>query len=207
MPEGAIEAVVAPETANNAAATSSFIPLLTLGIPGNLSTAMIFVALMIHGVRPGPMMLQQHPDLFWGVVASMFTGNVILVALNLPLIGFWVRLLTVPYKYLVVLIIVICIIGAYSANFAIFDIGVMVLFGVFGYLLRKLHFPAAPLVLAMVLGQILERTLQQSLIISGGDFGIFVRRPISAALLAVGGLLMLKPILLWFLKATTGNRK
>jgi len=199
--------VAAPETANNAAATSSFIPLLTLGIPGNLSTAMIFVALMIHGVRPGPMMLQQHPDLFWGVVASMFTGNVILVALNLPLIGFWVRLLTVPYKYLVVLIIVICIIGAYSANFAIFDIGVMVLFGVFGYLLRKLHFPAAPLVLAMVLGQILERTLQQSLIISGGDFGIFVRRPISAALLAVGGLLMLKPILLWFLKATTGNRK
>jgi putative tricarboxylic transport membrane protein len=184
---------MAPETANNAAATSSFIPLLTLGIPGNLSIAMIFVALMIHGIRPGPMLIQEHPELFWGVIASMFIGNALLLALNLPLIGVWVKLLTVPYRYLVVVIIVICIIGAYSVNYTAFDVGAMVVFGVFGYLIRKAKFPAAPLVLAMILGPILERSMQQSLMISGGDFMIFVQRPISSVLLSVAGLLMLIP--------------
>jgi putative tricarboxylic transport membrane protein len=191
--KGAIEGVMAPETANNSAATSSFIPLLTLGIPGNLSIAMIFVALMIHGIRPGPMLIQEHPDLFWGVIASMFIGNALLLALNLPLIGVWVKLLTVPYRYLVVIIIVICIIGAYSVNYTAFDVGAMVVFGVFGYLIRKARFPAAPLVLAMILGPILERSMQQSLMISGGDFMIFVQRPISSVLLSVAGLLMLIP--------------
>jgi putative tricarboxylic transport membrane protein len=191
--KGAIEGVMAPETANNAAATSSFIPLLTLGIPGNLSIAMIFVALMIHGIRPGPMLIQEHPELFWGVIASMFIGNALLLALNLPLIGVWVKLLTVPYRYLVVVIIVICIIGAYSVNYTAFDVGAMVVFGVFGYLIRKAKFPAAPLVLAMILGPILERSMQQSLMISGGDFMIFVQRPISSVLLSVAGLLMLIP--------------
>jgi len=192
--KGAIEGVMAPETANNSAATSSFIPLLTLGIPGNLSIAMIFVALMIHGIRPGPMLIQEHPDLFWGVIASMFIGNALLLALNLPLIGVWVKLLTVPYRYLVVVIIVICIIGAYSVNYTAFDVGAMVVFGVFGYLIRKARFPAAPLVLAMILGPILERSMQQSLMMSGGDFAIFVRRPISSVLLLVAGLLMLTPL-------------
>jgi putative tricarboxylic transport membrane protein len=192
--KGAIEGVMAPETANNSAATSSFIPLLTLGIPGNLSIAMIFVALMIHGIRPGPMLIQEHPDLFWGVIASMFIGNALLLALNLPLIGVWVKLLTVPYRYLVVVIIVICIIGAYSVNYTAFDVGAMVVFGVFGYLIRKARFPAAPLVLAMILGPILERSMQQSLMMSGGDFMIFVRRPISSVLLLVAGLLMLTPV-------------
>jgi putative tricarboxylic transport membrane protein len=197
--KGAIEGVLAPETANNSAATSSFIPLLTLGIPGNLSIAMIFVALMIHGIRPGPMLIQEHPELFWGVIASMFIGNALLLALNLPLIGVWVKLLTVPYRYLVVIIIVICIIGAYSVNYTAFDVGAMVVFGVFGYLIRKAKFPAAPLVLAMILGPILERSMQQSLMMSGGDFMIFVRRPISSALLGVAVLLMLTPVarLIW----------
>jgi putative tricarboxylic transport membrane protein len=192
--KGAIEGVMAPESANNAAATSSFIPLLTLGIPGNLSIAMIFVALMIHGIRPGPMLIQQHPDLFWGVIASMLVGNAILLALNLPLIGVWVRLLTVPYRYLVVVIVVICIIGAYSVNYTSFDVGAMMVFGVFGYLIRKLRFPAAPLVLAMILGPILERSVQQSLMISGGEFMIFLQRPLSGTLLFLAGLLMLTPV-------------
>ena len=192
--KGAIEGVMAPETANNAAATSSFIPLLTLGIPGNLSIAMIFVALMIHGIRPGPLLIQEHPDLFWGVIASMFVGNVILLALNLPLIGMWVTLLKVPYRYLVVVIIVVCVIGAYSVNYTAFDVGAMMFFGVFGYLIRKGRFPAAPLVLAMILGPMLERSMQQSLMMSGGDFMIFLRRPISVVLLFLAGLLMLTPV-------------
>jgi putative tricarboxylic transport membrane protein len=202
---GIIEGVAGPETANNAAATSSFIPLLTLGIPGNLSIAMIFVAFMIHGIRPGPLLLQQHPDLFWGVIASMFIGNVILLALNLPLVGFWARLLKVPYKYLVVVIVVVCVMGAYSVNYAAFDVGAMLFFGIFGYFIRKGGFPAAPLILAMILGPILERSLQQSLMMSGGDPGIFFRRGISITLLSVGGLLVLKPIMLWLWKNRRGN--
>jgi putative tricarboxylic transport membrane protein len=192
--KGAIEGVMAPETANNAAATSSFIPLLTLGIPGNLSIAMIFVALMIHGIRPGPLLIQQHPEIFWGVIASMLVGNTILLALNLPLIGMWVTLLRVPYRYLVVIIVVICVIGAYSVNYTSFDVGAMMVFGVFGYLIRKGKFPAAPLVLAMILGPILERSMQQSLMMSGGEFQVFLQRPISATLLIVAGLLMLTPV-------------
>jgi len=204
--KGAIEGVMSPETANNAAATSSFIPLLTLGIPGNLSMAMIFVALMIHGIRPGPMLIQEHPELFWGVIASMLMGNAILLALNLPLIGMWVRLLTIPYRYLVVVIIVICIIGAYSVNYTSFDVGAMMVFGVFGYLIRKARFPAAPLVLAMILGPILERSAQQSLMMAGGDVMVFFRRPLSAVLLLLAGLLMLTPVARQFWKQRRGPR-
>ena len=196
--KGAIEGVAAPEAANNAASTSSFIPLLTLGIPGNATIAMILVALMIHGIRPGPMLLQEHPDLFWGVIASMYIGNVMLLALNLPLIGLWVRMLKVPYRFLAVIVVVVCMIGVYSINNAVFDIGAMVVFGVFGYLVRKIGFPAAPLMLAMILGPMLEMTLQQSLIGSAGDPLIFVQRPISAALLLAGCLLILKPAFKWF---------
>jgi len=190
---GAIEGVAAPEAANNAASTSSFIPLLTLGIPGNASIAMIFVALMIHGIRPGPLLLQEHPNLFWGVIASMYIGNVMLLGLNLPLIGFWVRMLKVPYRYLAVVVVVICIIGAYSVNNSTWDVGVMVFFGVVGYLLRKFAFPASPFILAMILGPMLEKTLQQSLIASGGDFLTFLTRPISASLLVAASFLILTP--------------
>lgn len=194
---GAIEGVAGPESANNAASTSSFIPLLTLGVPGNASIAMIFVALMIHGIRPGPLLLQQHAELFWGVLASMYIGNLMLLGLNLPLIGLWVRLLKVPYRFLAAVIIVFCIIGAYSVNNAAFDVGMMVAFGVLGYFLRKGGFPAAPLILAMILGPMLERTLQQSLITSGGDPLIFVQRPVSSAFLVVAAVLVLKPVVQW----------
>jgi putative tricarboxylic transport membrane protein len=194
---GAIEGVAAPESANNAASTSSFIPLLTLGIPGNASIAMIFVALMIHGIQPGPLLFQQHPNLFWGVIASMYVGNLMLLGLNLPLIGFWVRLLKVPYAYLAVVVVIICIIGAYSISNTVFDVGVMLVFGVFGYLLRKGGFPAAPLVLAMILGRILERSFLQALQMSAADLSIFVEKPISAALLSVAALVMLTPVARW----------
>ena len=196
--KGAIEGVMAPEAANNAASTSSFIPLLTLGIPGNATTAMIFVALMIHGIRPGPLLLQHHPELFWGVIGSMYIGNVMLLALNLPLIGLWVRLLTIPYRYLAVLVVAICSVGAYSVTNNVFDVGAMVVFGVFGYFLRKGRYPAVPLVLAMILGGMLETSVQQSLIKSGGDLSIFVRRPISLALLLVSAFLLFSPIVKWF---------
>ncbi len=197
--KGAIQGVAAPESANNAAATSSFIPLMTLGIPGNATIAMILIALMIHGIRPGPLLLQDYPNIFWGVIASMYIGNVMLLALNLPLIGLWVQLLRVPYRYLSVVIVVVCVIGAYSLNNAVFDIGAMVLFGVFGYLIRKTGFPPAPLLLAMILEPMFERALQQSLIGSAGDPLVFIERPISATLLVIGALLMLKPVakLLW----------
>jgi len=199
--KGTIEGVAAPESANNAASTSSFIPLLTLGVPGNASVAMIFVALMIHGIRPGPLLLQEHPDLFWGVIASMYIGNALLLGLNLPLISFWVRMLKVPYRYLAAMVIVVCIIGAYSVNNSVFDVGMMVGFGVFGYLLRKFAFPPAPFILAMILGPMLERTLQQSLIGSGGEPLVFLQRPISAALLSAAGLLMLTPAAKWVWKS------
>lgn len=199
--KGVIEGVAAPESANNAASTSSFIPLLTLGIPGNASIAMIFVALMIHGIRPGPLLLQEHPELFWGVIASMCIGNIMLLGLNLPLIGLWVRMLKTPYRFLAVLVVVVCVIGAYSVNNSVFDVGIMVAFGVFGYLLRKGGYPAAPFILAMILGPMLERTLQQSLIASGGDLLVFFQRPISATLLLAAGLLMMKPAIQWFLRS------
>ncbi len=205
--KGAIEGVAGPESANNAASTSSFIPLLTLGIPGNATIAMIFVALMIHGIRPGPLLLQEYPQLFWGVLCSMYIGNIMLLALNLPLIGMWVRLLTVPYHYLAVVVVIICVIGAYSVKSAVFDVGAMVAFGVAGYLMRKGGFPAAPLILAMILGPILERSLQQSLISSGGSPVIFIAKPISAVLLAVAAFLMLTPILkkMWSKRRTGRN--
>jgi len=195
--QGAIEGVAAPESANNAASTSSFIPLLTLGIPGNASIAMIFVALMIHGVQPGPLLIQQYPNLFWGVIASMYIGNIMLLCLNLPLIGMWVRLLTVPYHYLAVIIVTICIIGAYSINNAAFDVGMMMVFGVAGYFLRKAKFPAAPLVLAMILGRILERSFMQSLQVSAADLSIFIQEPISATLLLITAFVMLSPAVKW----------
>jgi putative tricarboxylic transport membrane protein len=205
--KGAIEGVISPEAANNAASTSSFIPLMTLGIPGNATTAMIFVALMIHGIRPGPLLINEQPQLFWGVIGSMYVGNVMLLALNLPLISVWVRLLTIPYRYLAVLVVVICSVGAYSVTSNILDVGIMVLFGVFGYLMRKGGFPAVPLVLAMILGRILELSVQQSLIMSGGDVLIFTQKPISAALLLVAGIVLITPMLQYLRRKRTSPPK
>jgi putative tricarboxylic transport membrane protein len=195
--KGAIEGVAAPEAANNAAATGSFIPLLTLGIPGNASIAMIFAALLIHGVRPGPLLVTEKPEVFWGLVASMYLGNIMLLFLNLPLIGLWVKLLRIPYPLLAPLILIFVIIGAYSVNNSIFDVGITVAFGFFGYLMRKFGFEPAPLVLAMILGPQLEASLRRSLIYSRGDFGIFFERPIAAVLIALALLMLLSPFLRW----------
>jgi putative tricarboxylic transport membrane protein len=182
---GAIEGVAGPESANNAAASSSFIPLLTLGIPGNASTAMIFAALLIHGITPGPFLLKEHADVFWGVVASMYIGNVMLLILNLPLIGIWVQLLRVPYSFLAPLIMVLTLVGVYSVNNNVFDIWVMLVMGVFGYVARKLKFDLGPLLLAFVLGPIMERSLRQALLLSNGDGSVFFTRPISGSLMAI----------------------
>jgi putative tricarboxylic transport membrane protein len=192
--KGAIEGVAAPEAANNAAATGSFIPLLTLGIPGNASIAMIFAALLVHGVRPGPLLVTEKPDVFWGLVASMYIGNLMLLVLNLPLIGLWVKLLRVPYVLLAPLILVFVIVGAYSVNNSTFDVGITILFGLFGYLMRKFDFEPAPLVLAMILGPQLEASLRRSLIYSRGNLGVFVERPIAAILLALALLMLLSPV-------------
>lgn len=188
---GAIEGVAGPEAANNAAASSSFIPLLTLGIPGNASTAMIFAALLIHGITPGPFLLKEHAGVFWGVIASMYIGNVMLLILNLPLVGMWAQLLRVPYAFMAPMVMVLTLVGVYSVNNSVFDIWVMLVMGVFGYLARKLKFDLGPLLLAFVLGPIMERSLRQALLMSHGSFGIFFTRPISGVLMGVAVLFVL----------------
>jgi putative tricarboxylic transport membrane protein len=188
---GAIEGVAGPESANNAASSSSFIPLLTLGIPGNAAIAMIFAALMIHGITPGPFLVKEHPDVFWGVIASMYIGNVMLLVLNLPLVGLWAQLLRVPYAILGPVILLFTVVGTYSLNNQTFDIITLIGFGVFGFLLRKLGFESGPLLLAFVLGPIIERSLRQSLLISGGSFTIFAQKPISAVLIILFAALVL----------------
>jgi putative tricarboxylic transport membrane protein len=193
--KGAIQGVAAPESANNSAAQGAFIPLLTLGIPANVVMAILLGALMIHNITPGPMLVKEHPQLFWGVISSMYVGNIMLLVLNLPLIGLWVQLLRVPYAILFPLILFICVIGAYVINNSTIDVHIMLLFGVIGYLLRKLEYEPAPLVLAYVLTPLLENALRQSLILSGGSFGIFMVRPISAGCLIIAAGLLLSSLL------------
>jgi putative tricarboxylic transport membrane protein len=194
--QGALEGVAGPESANNAAASASFIPMLTLGIPGNPAIAMIYAALLIQGVTPGPLLLKDHPDLFWAVIASMYIGNVMLLVLNLPLVGLWVQLLKVPYSILAPVIVLICCIGVYSMKNDVSDVMMMVVFGVVGYIFRKLQFELGPLLLAFVLGRILERSLRQALLISRGDVSIFFSRPISATFLVIVILMIITPILM-----------
>lgn len=182
---GAIEGVAGPETANNAATGGAFVPLLALGIPPNAVMALLLAALLIHGVTPGPLLIRQHPDIFWGTIASMYIGNGMLVLLNLPLIGIWVKLLQVPYGILFPLILLFTVIGAYSVNNSIFDLMIMVGFGIVGYVLRKFEYEEAPLVLAFILGPMLEKAFRQSLIISNGQLSIFLMRPISCVALVI----------------------
>jgi putative tricarboxylic transport membrane protein len=192
---GAIEGVAGPEAANNAASSGAFIPLFALGLPANVVMALLLGAFLIHGLQPGPLMLTQHPELFWGTVASMYVGNVLLLILNLPLIGLWVKILEVPYRTLFPLILLFCVIGAYSVATSVFDVMVMLVFGVLGYALRKLRYEPAPLVLAFVLGPMLERELRQALILSGGSFGVFFTRPLSAVALLLSAFLLLSAII------------
>jgi putative tricarboxylic transport membrane protein len=192
---GVIEGVAGPESANNASAQGAFIPLFTLGIPPNVTMAILFGALMIHGLQPGPLLIREHPDFFWGVVASMYLGNIMLVVLNLPLIPLWVRVLRVPYPILFPLIVLFCLVGAYSLNNSATDILIMLVFGVIGYLMRKLDYEGAPLVMAFVLGPLMELNLRRSLIVSDGSFGVFFSRPISAVILAVAAVILTMSLL------------
>ena len=196
--KGAIQGVAGPESANNSACSSNFIPLLTLGLPCNVVMALLLGALMIHGIRPGPILIQEHPDLFWGVVASMYLGNVMLLLLNLPLIGLWVRILYIPYGILFPLILLFCLIGVYSLNNNIWEIIIMVIFGVMGYLMRKFKYEAAPFVFALVLSPIIENAFRQSLLMSEGSVSIFFTRPISCILMVIGIAFFSIPALPWF---------
>lgn len=192
---GAIEGVASPESANNAASQGAFIPLLTLGIPANVVMAILLGALMIHGIKPGPLLMKHHPNLFWGVLGSMYVGNVMLLILNLPLIGIWVKILKIPYPILFPLILLFCLIGSYSLNNNVMEILIMILFGIVGYLMKKFEYEGAPLILAFVLSPLLENALRQSLIMSHGSFAIFLTRPISLVFFIVSILLLVSPLI------------
>jgi putative tricarboxylic transport membrane protein len=193
--KGAVAGVAGPESANNAASTGSFVPMLALGIPTGPVTAVLMAALLIHGVPPGPTLVNDHPSVFWGFVASMYVGNLMLLALNLPLVGVFVNLLRIPYAYLYPLIIMFCVIGVYEVNNSIVDVWIMLIMGVVGYGLKKFGFDPAPLVLGLVIAPIFEMSLRQSLIMSDGTWTIFLQRPIALVLLAVSaGLLTLSAV-------------
>jgi len=193
---GAIEGVAGPETANNAAISGCFIPLLTLGIPSNCVMALLMGAFMIHGVIPGPFIIKEHPQLFWGIITSMYIGNVILLILNIPLIRIFVKIMSVPFGVLSPLIVLICVIGAYSLYNNPVDIIVMMIFGGLGYIMRKFDYEAAPLMLAFILGPLLEKSIRQSLIYSHGNPSIFFTRPISLLFIVAVFLLIISPLLI-----------
>jgi putative tricarboxylic transport membrane protein len=192
---GAIEGVAAPESANNAAAQTSFIPLLTLGIPPNAVMALMVGAMTIHGIVPGPQVMTKQPDLFWGMIASMWLGNLMLVVINLPLVGVWVKLLQVPYRMMFPAILIFCNIGNYSINNAPFDVGMTAVFALVGYWLLKLDFEPAPMLLGFVLGPLMEENLRRAMLIARGDPTTFLYRPISATLLAIALFLLVLAIL------------
>jgi TctA family transporter len=192
--KGAIEGVAAPESANNAAAQTSFIPLLTLGIPTGALTALMLGAMTIQGIAPGPQVMTQKPDLFWGLIVSMWIGNGMLVILNLPMIGMWIKLLTVPYRWLFPAILMFCCIGVYSTNNSPIDIYITAFFALLGYVMAKLDCEPAPLLLGFVLGPLMEENLRRAMLISRGDWSVFFTRPISASMLAIAGVALLSVI-------------
>jgi len=197
--KGRIEGVAGPETANNATTGSSMIPLLVLGIPSIPATAILLSALMIHGIEPGPQLINDHPEVFWGLIASMYIGNLILVILNLPLVGLFVNLLRIPYGYLAPLVIVISVIGVYTVNASAYEIWLMAIFGILGYLLRKMKFDVAPLLLAVILGDRIELAFRRSLTISDGDFSIFIESTSSLVFLCVLLIIVMLQLIAWLL--------
>jgi len=192
---GEIAGVAGPEAANNAAAGGALIPLLSLGIPMNATVALLFAALLIHGVRPGPLMIQERGDIFWGIIASMYIGNVMLLVLNLPLIGLWVKVLKIPYRIIFPMILLFCLIGSYAISLSVLDLELMLGFGVLGYLMRKCDFDTAPLVLAFLLGPMMEVAMRQSLLLSQGSFMVFFTRPIAVTCLGIAAVLLLLNLL------------
>jgi len=195
---GVIEGVAGPETANNSGSSGAFVPLLTLGIPSNAVMALLLGLLLTHGIQVGPLLLKQHSDIFWGVIVSMYIGNVMLLVLNLPLIGLWVKILKVPYGILFPFILLFCVIGSYSLNNNVEDVLLMIAFGILGYFMKKFDYEAAPMILALVLSPMMENALRQTLLTSQGSFLVFITRPISATLLFVAVILLLYPLIPWF---------
>lgn len=193
--EGNIRGVASPEAANNASTQTAFIPLLGLGIPATASTALMLGAMMMHNIQPGPRVVTDHPDMFWGLIVSMFIGNAMLLVLNVPLIGLWVRLLSIPYKIMAVAIIVFCAVGAYSVSNNPFHVGLLGLFGAFGYLLIKLRLDPTPLLLGFILGPMLEESLRRALLLAKGDWGVFLSGGLSTWLLGLAGVLLLCSII------------
>ncbi|MFC7609242.1 tripartite tricarboxylate transporter permease [Teichococcus aestuarii] len=188
--KGAIEGITSPESANNAASQTAFIPTLTLGIPGDATMALMLGALIIQGIQPGPRLVTEHPELFWGLIASFWIGNVMLVILNLPLIGLWVKMLSIPYRILYPAILMFICIGVYSVNNSAFDVLLVMIFGVFGYVMALLKFEPAPLLLGFILGPLMEEHLRRAMLLSRGDAMVFLERPISAGFLAVTAALL-----------------
>ena len=195
-----IQGVAGPETANNAHANGALIPLFTLGIPASPTVAVIMGAFMMHGLIPGPFLFKEHPEVAWGVIASFYVGNVILLVLNLPLIGIWVKILKIPYGLLFGVILAFMMVGAYSVSNSTFDILVMILFGVVGYLLRKLDFPLAPIVLTLILGPLMERSLRTAMDMSQGELGIFLESPIAVVMLSLAAIILIAPGFQYFRK-------
>ena len=187
---GAIEGVAGPESANNAAATGAFVPMLALGIPTGPITAVMLAALIVHGITPGPTLIQEQPTLFWGFVASMYIGNVVLLILNLPMIGLFVNLLRIPYSYLYPCIICFCLVGVYCVQNNIVDVWITLVAGIDGYALRKLGYDVAPIALGLVLAPMLELSVRQSLAMSAGTYSIFIERPIALTLILALALLI-----------------
>jgi putative tricarboxylic transport membrane protein len=204
---GAIEGVAGPESANNSATSGAFVPMLALGVPSGPIPAVMMAAMMVHGISPGPLLISQQPELFWGFVASMYVGNAVLLVLNLPLVGLFVNLLRVPYPLLYPAIVMFCVLGVYAVNGSVVDVGIMTVMGALGYLLRKFDFETAPVVLGLVLAPMMEMSFRQSLSMSSGSYAIFVTRPIAAALLAVGGALLLSSIVTWAMRKSDWRQR
>lgn len=200
--QGAVEGIAAPETANNAAVQTSFIPTLTLGIPGAATMAIMLGALLVQGIQPGPQLIGEHPDLFWGVIASFWIGNVFLLILNVPLIGLWVRILKVPYRFLYPTILCLICIGVYSLGNNVFDVGLVILFGIVGYGLKLMEFEPAPLLIGFILGPMVEQNFRRAMVLTRGDFGALLERPITAAFLGIT-LLML----IWMVVSTVRSAR
>ncbi len=195
--QGAVAGVAGPESANNSATSGAFVPMLALGVPSGPIPAVMLAAMMVHGVSPGPLLIKQAPELFWGFIASMYVGNVMLLMLNLPMVGLFVQVLRIPYALLYPAIIMFCILGVYAVNGSVVDVWITLVMGVLGYLLRKLGFETAPIVLGAILAPMIEMALRQSLAMSDGQYTIFFTRPIAATLLGVAVVLVLLSLRPW----------
>jgi putative tricarboxylic transport membrane protein len=205
--QGAVAGVAGPESANNSATSGAFVPMLALGVPSGPIPAVMLAALMVHGVSPGPLLIKQQPELFWGFIASMYVGNLMLLALNLPMVGIFVNVLRVPYSFLYPSIIMFCVVGVYAVNGSVVDVWIALIMGALGYILRKLGFETAPIVLGAILAPMIELALRQSLAMSDGQYSIFVSRPISGTLLAFGAALLLWNLASWMVRGLDWRRR